>query len=329
MVRQGSRHAYGVLVMMLGLGAAGALVKAAGLTEKYDAEMRRLRAEWRAAQQTEGLDPNRGRKALYGKYPTPEITLCKPVVITPGGSAPITMNGKFPDNTTFLIDHDQVTLTSGAGSATKYTATASVAADAQPGFARLFAYAPVSGAWNRCGAVLIGSAPTFALTASNGWTITLKPEGKGWTTTADSASIVYRAEYFKPGVATPFETMTGTLMVSTNDTPGRNYSFSMQPGNSGSAMQEYQELVSKMSDPSAFLKMSAKERAAFEKKMEEVGDRMTKEMEAIASNPGALAEKQAQFGCGTINLSITGATANGNVSCGEKVGPLTLKGLRK
>ena len=103
MGRQTTGRAHGVLVMMLAIGVTGALVKAAGLTTKYDAEMKRLRGEWRAAQQAEGLDPNRGAKTLYDKYPTPEITLCKPVVIAPGGSAPITLGGKFPARTTFLM----------------------------------------------------------------------------------------------------------------------------------------------------------------------------------------------------------------------------------
>jgi hypothetical protein len=329
MVRQASRHASGVLVVMLAVGAAGVLVKAAGLTSKYDAEMRRLRGEWRAAQQAEGLDPNRGAKVLYGKYPTPEITLCKPVVVAPGASAPISVSGKFPPKTTFLVDHDQVTITPGASSPTRYAATAAVAADAQPAFARLFAYAPVSGAWSRCGAVVIGAAPALTLTASNGWTIALTPDGRSWVTDTDSASIGYRAEYFKPGTPAPFEKMTGSLTLSTNDSPGGQYTFSMQPGGTGSAMQEYQELVAKMGDPAAFMKMSAKERAAFEKKMEEVGDRMTKEMEAMSANPSAMIEKQAQFGCGSINLTLTGGDASGQVSCGQKVGSLTLKGLRK
>lgn len=329
MVGQGSKRAFGVLVVMLATGAAGVLVKAAGLTSKYDAEMRRLRGEWRAAQQAEGLDPNRGARVLYGKYPTPEITLCKPVVIAPGASAPISVSGKFPPKTTFLVDHDQVTIAPGTSSPTRYAATAAVAADAQPAFARLFAYAPVSGAWSRCGAVVIGAAPALALTASNGWTIALTPEGKSWVTNADSASMGYRAEYFKPGAPTPFEKMTGTLTLSSNDTPGGAYTFSLQPGGTGSAMQEYQELMAKMSDAAAFMKMSARERAAFEKKMEDVGDRMTKEMEAMSANPSAMIEKQAQFGCGSISLTLDGADASGQVSCGQKVGFLTLKGLRK
>ena len=94
-------------------------------------------------------------------------------------------------------------------------------------------------------------------------------------------------------------------------------------------MQEYQALVAKMADPAAFAKMSAKERAAFEKKMEDVGDRMTREMEAMTANPAAMIEKQAQFGCGAITLTIDGTQASGSVSCGQKVGSLTLKGERK
>lgn len=318
-----------VLTMLVVIGAAGVLTRAASLTSKYDAELQRLRAEWKAAQQAEGLDPNRGRKTLYGKYPTPEITLCKPVVIAPGASAPIGISGKFPDKTAFLVDHDQVTLEPGASTAAKYSARATVAADALPGAARLFAYAPVSGAWNRCGAVFIGGTPAFTLKASNGWTVTLTPEGKPWTTDASSASLAYRAEYFKPGVAAPFETMTGPLTISANDRPSREVTVSLQPGNSGSAMQEYQELIAKMSDPQALLKMSPKERAAFEKKMEEVGDRMSKEMEAMSANPQAMVDKQAQFGCGSITLSETDGRIGGRVSCGEKVGSLTLTGTRK
>lgn len=328
MVRHGGRRAQRALMMVLAVGMAGVLLRAAGLTSKYDAELQKLRGEWRAAQQAEGLDPSRGAKALYAKYPTPEITLCKPAVIAPGSSAPISVGGKFPPKTTFLVEHDQVTLTPGAGSATRYAATAAVAADALPGVARLFAYAPVSGAWSRCPAVVIGAAPSFSMTASNGWTVALSPEGKAWVADANSASMGYRAEYFKPGVATPFEKMSGSLTLSTSDRPGGSYTFSMQPGGTG-AMQEYQELLAKMSDPAAFMKMSAKERAAFEKKMEEVGDRMTKEMEAMTANPAAVQEKQAQFGCGSITVAVSGSAVTGNVSCGQKVGALTLKGMMK
>ena len=329
MVTRRSRCVQGALATVLAIGMAGVLVKAATLTSRYDAEMQRLRGEWRSAQQAEGLDPRRGAKALYGAYPTPELTLCKAAVVAPGASAPISCSGKFGKKPTFLVDHDQVTLTPGAVSATSFAATLSVAADAMPAFVRLFAYAPVSGAWSRQGVAVIGAAPTFALTASNGWNVTLTPEARTWSVDHDAATIGYRAEYFKPGTTAPFEKMTGALNVSADDRPGNAYTFSMQPGGTGTAMQEYQQLVAKMGDPSAFMKMSAKERAAFEKKMEELGDRMTREMEAMTANPAATVEKQAQFGCGSITLTVEGPQVTGNVSCGQKVGSLNLQGTRK
>lgn len=324
-----SGGAQGALMVMMAVAMTGVLVRAAGLTTKYDAELQRLQGEWKAARQAEGLDPVRGAKALYGAYPTPELKLCKAAVVAPGASAPVTCSGTFGKRTTFLVEHDQVTLAPGASTATSYTATASVAADALPAFVRMSAYAPVSGAWSRRGVLVIGAAPAFTLTASNGWTITLTPQNRTWAVNDDSASLTYRAEYAKPGAPAPFEKMTGALTVSADDRPSTALTFSMQPGGTGAAMQEYQALVAKMSDPAAFMKMSEKERAAFEKKMEDVGDRMTKEMEAMSANPAALIEKQAQFGCGTITLTVEGTKASGNVSCGEKVGSLTLKGDRK
>lgn len=327
-MRQRTTWTGSVLVAAVVVASGGALLRAANLTTKYEAELRRLRGEWRAAQQSEGLDPNRGRKALYSKYPTPEITLVKPVVIAPGAAAPIAVSGRFAPGTTFLIDHDQVTLTAPVATATKYSARASVDAEALPGFARVFAYAPVSGAWSQAGVVLIGSAPTLSLTASNGWTIRLTPAAKAWTVNGGDATLAYKAEYGKPGGTAPFETVTGTLSLSDDTPPGTSYTFSMQPGVSGTALQEYQQLMAKMADPAAFMKMSAKERAAFEKTMEEVGDRMTKEMEAMSANPAAAQEKQAQFGCGTINVTITGRQATGNVGCGQRVGYLSLAGNR-
>ena len=327
-MRQQTKWTGIVLVAAMVAASGGALLRAANLTAKYDAELRRLRNEWRTAQQNEGLDPNRGRKALYGKYPTPEITLVKPIVIAPGSAAPISVGGRFAPGTTFLLDHDLVTLGTPVATATKYSASASVDAEALPGFARLFAYAPVSGAWSRAGVVLIGSAPTLSLTASNGWTIRLTPTAKTWSINGSDATLAYKAEYHKPGGAAPFETVTGALSLSDDAAPGASYSFNMQPGLGGTALEEYQQLMSKMSDPAAFMKMSAKERAAFEKKMEEVGDRMTKEMEAMAANIAASQAKQAEFGCGSINVTITGRQATGNVGCGAKVGYLSLAGNR-
>lgn len=324
-----NRRASGVLMTMLAMVCAGALVRAAGLSSKYDAEMKRLRSEWTAAQRAEGLDPRAGRKTLYGKYPTPQVTLSKTALAAPGASVPLAFSGTVPAETTFLVDNDQVTLSGASTTAGKYSATAAIAAGAaMPGYARVFAYAPVSGAWKRVGAILINTTPTFALTGTNGWKITLTPEGRPWTTTALEASLAYKAEYFKPGATTPFETTTGALTLSLDGGPDQQLSFGMQAP-TGGAMQEYQELAEKMGDPNVMLKMSSKEMDALQKKMEALSERMTKEMEQMAANASAIAAKQAEFGCGNMSLSPAGGRVTGYVYCGEKVGTLQLQGTTK
>ena len=313
---------------LLGIVTSHALLVAAGLSSRYDAEITRLRSEWSSAARAAGFDPRTGRAALYRAHPTPEITLARPVVIPPGASAPVSLSGKFTPNTVFLSEHDAVVLSGGAVSGGAFKATATVAPDALPGFARVYAYTPVSGAWSHAGLVVIGTAPRFELRANNGWTIRVTPEGKGWTVADQTASHGYRADYFEPGGTTPFETMTGSLTLQADARPGRTFTFSLQSGQAGTAMAEYQALMAKMSDPAAFAKMSARERAAFDKQMEAVGDRMTKELEAMVANPAAMAEKQARFGCGSISLDATRDDVTGSVSCGQKVGYLNLVGKR-
>src|SRR5262249_32674886 len=117
-------------------------------------------------------------KAMYAKYPTPELTLCKPILIAPGASAPLTLNGKFVEKTTFLVANDQVeiedgTIAAGAGTAAagpgrRYTTKVTVAADTAAGYAPIFAISPVSGAYTSCPAVFVaGPAPQYALTGDN------------------------------------------------------------------------------------------------------------------------------------------------------------------
>ena len=171
-------------------------------------------------------------------------------------------------------------------------------------------------------AVVIGATPAFALTTSNGWTIALTPAGRrGWPTPTRRRSVTGRR--IQAGHAAPFETMTGALTaLRTATRPGSALTFGMQPGGTGTAMQEYQELVAKMGDPAAVREDVREGRAAFEKKMEEVGDRMTREMEAMTANPAVMQEQQARFGCGSITVTVAGGQVSGNVACGQKVGSL-------
>lgn len=318
------------VTLSLFIGSATVLVRAAGLTAKFDAEVRRLRGEWRQEQDAAGLPERTKRKELYGQYPTPEITLCKAVTIAPGASAPVALSGKFAAKTAFVMENDQVTLDAGTSTTTAYKAMATVAADAVPSYGRLYVYAPVSGAYNRCGAVLVGAMPSFDLKSQkNGWTIKLAPTAKAYTVNGGQATLPYKAEYFKPGETAPFETMSGTLTLSINDTPRSNYTLSMSGGATGMLMQELEALQKQMGDPAVFMKKSAKEQQAYFDKMNALTEKLAKVQQTEFGDPAAAQRRQDEFGCGTINLQLTASGVEGSVSCGKNLGSLPFTGTRQ
>ncbi len=191
---------------------AGAVARAGSATkfwEKRAAMQRELRAE----QQRLGLNGSQNQKALYSQFPTPEITLCKPVVIAPGASAPVSLTGKFMEKTVFLAANDDVTL-EGTMAAGKFTGTATAAADAGPGWAPVHAIAPVSGANRSCGAIFVGPVAAYEFKGDNGWTIKLTPQAKAFALSGEDATLPYAVTFFKDGEAKPFKTMAGSHHVA-------------------------------------------------------------------------------------------------------------------
>jgi len=310
------------------VASAGVIVKAATLSDRYQAELQRLRREWQAAQQAEGLAGSAQRKALYAKYPTPELTLGKVVQLAPGGSAPLTVTGTFSPQTTFLVQNDQLTLDAPSVASGRFSATVTAAPDALPTFARLYAYTPVSGAWRDLPAVLVGTPPTFTLTASNGWTVSLVPQAPAFRVDGTNASVTYKAEFRKPGETAPFETATGTMTLDGDRPPTAQWSFSLASAESGSAMAEMQEIQAQMSDPQAFMKMSDAQRDALMARLEKVSERLGKETEAMLNDPSIMQRKQDAFGCQHIALDLSAPTVSGSISCGKDVGRLELTGTR-
>ncbi len=321
--------ATGLVVAGLALGGTAVLVRAAAMNTKYSAEVERLRQEWRSQQQAEGLSGSAQQKALYAKYPTPELVLAKVVQLAPGQTATLAATGTFPPRTTFLLENDQVTLGAPTVGAKAFSASVTAAPDAIPGFARLFAYAPVSGAWKAAPALFVGAPPRFDLTANNGWRVTVVPDAKAFTVQGGQASVGYVAEFYKPGEAKPFETASGRLSLDGGQSPSDEWSFSMSAAGAGSAMAEMQAIQSQMSDPNAFMKMTDAQRDALMARLEAVTERMGKEAEAMVADPAAAQRKQDAFGCQHLSLKLVGAGVTGAVSCGKDLGQLQLTGTRK
>lgn len=318
-----------LVVVALVAGSSIVLVRAASLTGRYNAEMQRLRQEWRAQQQAEGLVGSQQQKALYGKYPTPELKLSKVVAVAPGQSAKLSVAGKFAPNTAFLMENDQVTLEGGAATGSTFTASVTAAADALPGYGRLFAYAPVSGAWTSVAAVFVGAPLTFDLAASNGWVVKLVPQSKAFTISDGSASVGYMAEFYKPGETAPFETASGSWTIEGSRAPSTDLSLSLNSAAAGGAMAEMEEIQRQMGDVNAFMKMTDKQRDALMARLEKATEQMGKEAEAMIADPAAAQRKQDAFGCHYLRLEQAGASVSGNISCGKDIGSLQVTGTRK
>jgi hypothetical protein len=305
-------------VVALGLGMAGAVVRAGSATKFWE-KRAAMQREFRSEQQRLGLNGNENQKSLYSQFPTPEITLCKPVVIAPGGSAPVALGGKFADKTVFLAANDDVTL-DGTMAAGKFTGTATASADAGPGWAPVHAIAPVSGANRSCGAIFVGPVTAYEFKGDNGWTLKLTPQAKTFAIAEHQATLPYAVTFFKDGEAKPFKTMAGSITLRESDNPTRDMYMSLNAsGAPGSPEAELAEIQRKLSQPDAFKKLGIAEMSRLSERM---GKLMEVQMKDISS-PGyaeRMQKEQDEFGCQSLSFSIKTAETTGNVSCGRSVG---------
>jgi hypothetical protein len=321
--RRAARTLYGMGLAALSAALVVSAVRAQATG--FDARRAEVLRQARADQQAAGLAGDANRARLYGLHSTPELKLAKALVLAPGASGPLALSGRFEAKTTFLSGLEGVELASPVVAPNAFKATVTVAPGMPPGWATVYAFAPVSGAWSSVAAVLVGSPQAYKLSASNGWTIVLTPQARAFSVEdRGRATVAYKADYFKPGVAAAFESLTGSLSLQSFGTPG-SYSFSMQPG-MGSAQAEVMALSEQMMPLMQAGKYDSPEFLKLQAKLEDAQQRMTKEMEAQVKDPSAMIRKQEEFGCGSIDLSVRAGRVTGSVRCGSRVGTLRLTG---
>lgn len=312
-----------VLIVALGCGMTGAIVRAAGMKKYYQARQA-LQAELRAAQAAEGLDGRANQKALYAKYPTPEITLCKPVIAQPGATVTISLTGKFADKTKFLVANDAVELGEGTVTAGKYSVTATSAADTMPSFARIHAITPVSGANDSCSPLFVGPVTPYELRTDNGWTIKLTPSAKAFTVSEREASLPYVAEFFKREETTPFKKMSTAIRIRENEEPGKELYLSLQAMHGdGSADAELEAIQKKMADPNLIKKIGMKEYEKMMARMSTLLEAQMKRMQEELADPNYGQKAQAEqdnFGCSSLMFNVVSGRITGSMTCGKNVG---------
>lgn len=311
---------HAALIAAIGLGLAGAVVRGAAGNRKFWEQRNAMDRAFQAQQRELGLAGGANRAALYKQYPTPEISLCKPIVLAPGASATVSFGGKFAEKTAFLAGNDQVELTDGAVAAGKFTAKATASADAMPGFAPIYAFTPVSGAYNACHALFLGPVIAYDLKGDNGWTIKLTPEAKAFTMKDHQAVLPYLVAFFKPGEDAPFKKMSSEFTVRQEDEPGKEPYLSLMPhAGDGSPEAEIAAIQKKMMDVQAYLKLSPKEQDRLTTRLTQLTEQQMKTlMDPVAQQKAQ--QEQDDFGCSSLSFQVRDGAVRGSVNCGKNVG---------
>lgn len=296
------------LAFSLVVYAAGSVDVSAQSTN-FEAEKGRLHqqaAKDRAALGIKLLDPK-----LDVLYPYSKITPVTVQKVAPGASAAVALTGTFPPGVAVLSDRDGAVLSDAALSSTEYSARITVGATEGPGYVKLWAITPVHHVWTTMPVLFIDAVYRFDLESANGYTVVVTPTAKSFTLEGGYARLPYKAEFYKPGELTPFQTRDGWMSYhSDEDThTGLNIDF---PEPKGSAAQELDDLMKQMDDP----RLTDAERSDLTVRMVQAQQRMLEEM--MNADPAAAQKKTDEFGCRMVQLDPgpDGAVAGGIV-CGK------------
>lgn len=316
-----------IVVGALSIVTIGALRAGLG---RFDQKRREIIESCNVEREKMGLND---RAALYGRYPTPELTLARAATLTPGGTSEIVVKGSFPAGTRFLLCSNSLEIVRENAGTGEYRATIKAPAGIGPESARLEAFSPVSGAFTSLDrAVTVQGKFTWDLTTSNGWRVKAVPADEPGASSENDAKH-YTMTFYKAGESTPFETRKAELRF---DPYGGewNYSFSISADTStqDSFTQELQSISTKMSDPN----LSDEAREKLMAQMEKLQQKMQEGMASMAqkmADPNyqkQQEEAEATFGCRSIDISLQNGVVNGSLHCGEKAGrSITLKGTMK
>lgn len=298
-----------VLVAGLGLGRAAM----SRFREQEDAFRKSCQEQLKAM----GLT----RQAAKAKFPTPEIGMVSSGCLLPGGTGEMVVKGKFAPGTKFFIENDSFTVVKESLTPAEYRATLKVADGIGPQTAALVAVSPVSCITAReDNAVTVGGKYEWNLEASNGWKIVGRsPAAKPCGSPGRRGDEAYELQFYKKGEAAPFETRTATLSYSQYEKTNHRFSISRDNTAAMPGMENFQQLMQKMSDPSVsvaerqqLMAQLQKAQAAMRANLKQMQDpAFVKQLEA----------KEQQFGCRSIEMEVAAAGAiAGRLRCAPAAG---------
>lgn len=266
---------------------------------------------------------------VKAKYPTPEVTLCRAARVTPGATGEVTVRGKFVPGSKFLFENDAVEVVKESATATEYHATVRVPAGVGPGYSPLHVFAAVSGieASPPCPAVYIGGKYEWEFTAQNGWRIKLQPRGDAFPKEGTEL-IAYTAEFYRGSETKAFEVREFDLGLG-GPLYGNSYSGGfVQAATLGDPNTDPEQLMKKAFDPST----SQEERQKLMERLAEAQQAMMSNMtdpKVMQQQQQEQQKKDAEFGCKNMQFSDAADSVQGQISCGQKVGTISIKGTRR
>jgi hypothetical protein len=315
--RQEFQRAIPLVVMMSAFAATAALwAQNRNPNPKFHAEIERLSA-WTAK--------NRAEKHLtvddvltLNPFANSRVKIQK---VAPGTSFAVTIPGDYPAGSVILSERDLVTLSDATMSAKSYAAQMTIAADAFPGFSRLFVITPISYHADFeprfLPVAFIDAVYRVDLTSPDGIVVKIAPRERTLTLDQNqiNAEAKYQAEFFKSGETKPFETLNGKQTFRNSDEDMAHFDITFFDA-AGSPQAEIDEIGNKMGDP----KITAAERDALMQRLLALQQKMIEEMtKGLTTDPAGLNKKQEDFGCGLLQLyrgSSAGAV-EGTINCGE------------
>ena len=310
-------HQRAFILISLFAGVAVATLLSAQVTAKFRVERVRLEAVEMETEKARGFTENQIlNNRMLNPFARAGVNIQK---VLPGGSVAVTVRGDFPAGTTILSERDGVTISGAALSATTYSARVTVPPDEGPGFVRLWAFTPI--VHGPTAVALVETLYRFDLKSPNGYTVKIAPVDKTFTISDNKhAQVKYQAEFYKPGEARPFETVTGYQTFDAGDaphesrTPYARLDISFDQSTT-SPQAEMEEINNKMSDP----KTTDAERNALMGRLGEVQRKMLEAMtKALQTDPASLNKKQDDFGCGFLQLYPSkGGVVEGGFICGK------------
>ncbi len=260
--------------------------------------------------------------------PTPEIHMITGSCILPGTTGEVIIKGKFPAGTKFVFENDNLEVVSESPAANTYRATVKVPAALGPQTAPVMAITPCCASVRRDGAVVVGGKYEWNLQAQNGWRVQARLLNDTRCGSSGGGESNYEMLFFQGSAPTPFEKRRARLSYSPWDRMNYRFSIDQTDTTALSAQEEAQQLMKKISDPNT----SDAERDRVMKRIEALQKEMMANMQKMI-NPAEIQkmeQKKLDFGCDSLELQLTGSTAQGSMRCSQKVGrSLSVSGTMK